>query len=252
MTKSYISSLTWIFSLKVKVIHEASRTFVKQIHGSGAVKRVPGQQSTSASILRKHSMHFTIARPLSFKHTKKPWFSSKEKAGKRMQTLRLTTLRPGAHAICSSQRLCFLPALVNIDSQRLPHSAFFFLGGGESYQPIPDGFHVAGLRGWALERRLISFVGYDKPCTRASFFFFLISISFAVKAQLKCSEGFPLVPRGTTCVFMNVLLFCCCFSPTFTSPPSKFILRAVSSIPHLNTSDYIFTQNSRGYNKIWI
>ncbi len=61
----------------------------------------------------------------------------------------------------------FCPALVNIDSQSPPLSVLGRVRATERYQPIPDGFHNVGLRGWVLKRRLISFVEYDKPCTRA-------------------------------------------------------------------------------------
>lgn len=146
-------------------------------------------------------------------------------ARKCILTLWLTTLCPVAHTICSSQWLCLwlCPALVNIDSQNPPLSVWGRLRATERYQPIPDGFHNVGLRGWALKRRLISFVEYDKPCTRAQlsrhtkeaqktyffFPFFFVTISFCFGSL-----------KDKMCAFMNLkfLLFLSLlllFSPRF-------------------------------------
>lgn len=92
---------------------------------------------------------------------------------------------------------------------------------------------------------MISFVKYDKPCTRAQLsrrtkeaqknifllFYFFISISFAVKLQATVLWFASGPPRDKMCVFVNLLLFP--FSRFYTFSIKAFLVNCLFHLSSL-------------------
>lgn len=129
----------------------------------------------------------------------------------------------------------FCPALFNINSQSPTLNIWVGARATERYQPIPDGFHNVGLRGWALKRRLIFLCEvwqamhwstalqtqkkHKKTHFQICFIYFLLFISgsFAVELRARTFRWvFSVSPKEhvslSLCLFVHELLVILFFS----------------------------------------